>query len=281
MAFQATRSGVSKENHDAHMRPTKYKPLLTPFMGRSIPTLASSLSNAGSTCTAVTSPISNRTPSRGLQIHGRNRYASLSSEMKRGDTSLSRKPYVTPHSKSVVSPSLGDDLSVGSSGDDDIDSKNSQRQSTIMGSISGAFGLLSRRKPSPMGNEFPGATSNNDGHPSMYQTPKREEIHSTSQSSSKEEEHPYHRVVSAPPGKIGITFVEYRGHAMISNVSEESPLAGWVFPSDVLIAIDDVPVSGFRTREIVKLLTSRVKQQRNLRMVSAVAMNELTRPGTV
>lgn len=75
--------------------------------------------------------------------------------------------------------------------------------------------------------------------------------------------------------------MEYCGHAMVSNVSEDSPLAGWIFPSDILIAIDDVTVSGLRTRDIVKLLTNRVKQQRNLRMVSAVAMNELTRPGTV
>ena len=89
------------------------------------------------------------------------------------------------------------------------------------------------------------------------------------------------RVVSAPPGKIGITFMDYRGFAMVSNVARNSPLAGWVFESDVLIAIDDVPVSGLRTRDIVKLLTNRAAQQRNLRMVSAVALSELTRPGTV
>ena len=68
---------------------------------------------------------------------------------------------------------------------------------------------------------------------------------------------------------------------MVSSVSDDSPLVGWVFPSDVLIAIDDVPVSGLRTRDIVKLLTNRVGQHRNLRMISAVAMNEITRPGTV
>jgi len=284
MAFQATRSGASmKENYDAQMSPIKHKPLsMKPFLGRSIPDLVSSASNVGSICTAVTSPISNRTPSRGPQIHGRNRYTSLTSEMKRGDTSSTNDQHAMPNLMSDASPSLGDDLSVGSSVDDDTDSKNSQRQSSIMGSISGAFGLLSRRKPSPVENEFQGAMpkNNNDGHPSMFHTPKRASNQSTSKS-SKEEEHPYHRVVSAPPGKIGITFVEYRGHAMVSNVSEDSPLVGWVFPSDVLIAIDDVPVSGLRTRDIVKLLTNRVGQQRNLRMVSAVAMNELTRPGTV
>ena len=44
------------------------------------------------------------------------------------------------------------------------------------------------------------------------------------------EEEPYHRVVSAPPGRIGMTFVEFRGHAMVSDVAADSPLAGWVFP---------------------------------------------------
>jgi hypothetical protein len=51
-----------------------------------------------------------------------------------------------------ASPSLGDDLSVGSSSvdDDDSDNRNRQGQSSVMGSISGAFGLLSRRNPSPV-----------------------------------------------------------------------------------------------------------------------------------
>ena len=52
----------------------------------------------------------------------------------------------------------------------------------------------------------------------------------------------------------------------------------FVFVNDVLIAIDDVPVSGLRTRDIAKLLTDRVDQQRNLRVVSAVALKELHGP---
>ncbi|KAL7538680.1 hypothetical protein ACHAXR_009230 [Thalassiosira sp. AJA248-18] len=284
IAFQATRSGASiKENiDDSQMSPNKQVPSPTkPFFGRSIPDLVRTPSNAGSISTAVTSPISNRTPSRGHQMHRRSRYTSLSSEMKKGDSSFTHGDNAMPNMMSVASPSLGDDLSVGSSVEDDTDIKHSQRQSSIMGSISGAFGLLSRRKPSAADNEFHGAPhSINDGYSTMFQTPKREANHPSSKSPN-EEEHPYHRVLSAPPGKIGITFVDYRGHAMVSNVSEESPLAGWVYPSDVLIAIDDVPVSGLRTRDIVKLLTDKVGQQRNLRMVSAVAMNELTRPGTV
>ncbi|KAL7546398.1 hypothetical protein ACHAWF_009736 [Thalassiosira exigua] len=263
MAFQATQSGASiKANESAQQSPVRRAPSLArPFLGRSMPDLdlVRAPSTAGSISTAVTSPISNRTPSRGGHIHGRNGYTSLSEMKKRN---------------AFASPSLGDDLSVASSVDDD--DEGSQRQSSIVGR---AFGLLSRRKPAP--DDSHGATRGvNGGHSSMFHTPTREARKSAFKSSDQDG-HSYHRVVSAPPGKIGITFVEYRGHCLVSNVLEDSPLVGWVHPSDVLVAIDDVPVSGLRTRDIVKLLTNRVGQQRNLRMVSSVAMNDLNRPGTV
>ena len=265
MAFHATKSGASiKDDTNVHRSPM-------PFWSRTIPGLTRTPSNAGSISTAVTTPISNRTPSRGPHIQGKNRFTSLLTEnMKKDGNSHPRDENSMPTAMAVTSPSLGDDISVGSSVDES-DNRSRQGQSTIMGSISGALGLLSRRKPSPVEKGFQGAShSVGHNHPSALHTPTRKVI-------SNDEEHPYHRVVSAPPGKIGISFVEYHGHAMVSNVSEDSPLVGWVFPSDVLVAIDDVPVSGLPTREIVKLLTNRVHQQRNLRMVSAVAMNEPSR----
>ena len=94
----------------------------------------------------------------------------------------------------------------------------------------------------------------------------------------------YHRVVSAPPGRIGVTFVDYRGHCMVSDVYPDSPLIGWIFPSDVLIAIDHIPVSGMPIRDIIKLLKDRDHNtQRALRVISSHAMNELTlnTPSTV
>jgi len=91
-----------------------------------------------------------------------------------------------------------------------------------------------------------------------------------------DEPQPYQRVLSCPPGRIGVTFVQYRGHAMVSDVAPGSPLSGWVFPSDILIAIDEVPVSGMRVRNIVKLLTARKDRQRALRVISSHAMNEFT-----
>jgi hypothetical protein len=90
------------------------------------------------------------------------------------------------------------------------------------------------------------------------------------------EEEPYHRVVSAPPGRIGVTFVEYRGHAMVSKVATDSPLAGWMFESDILIAIDELPVSGMPVRDIIGLLRERVDNQRALRIISCHAMDEFT-----
>ena len=62
---------------------------------------------------------------------------------------------------------------------------------------------------------------------------------------------------------------------MISDVYQDSPLIGWVFPSDILIAIDEVPVSGMRVPEIVRLLTARKERQRALRLISSHAMTEL------
>ena len=244
IAFQATRSGASiKEQLDDsnNVSPKKQSHLPSRrILGRSvIPELVRTSSNTESISTAVTSPISNRTPSRLPQSNrcAQSDYTSSASINKEdGDNTM----------PNYASPSLGDDLSVASSADDDgddDDSKHSQRQSSLMGSISGAFGLLSLRK-SPVPTQ---------GAPN----PPTNEEHSQHQ-----------RMITAPPGKIGITFVDYRGHAMVSNVSEKSPLAGWVFPSDVLVAIDDIPVSGLRTRDIVKLLTDKADRQRNLRMCS-------------
>jgi hypothetical protein len=83
-------------------------------------------------------------------------------------------------------------------------------------------------------------------------------------------------------GKIGIELVQYRGHAMISFVSPESPLVGWIFPTDILVAIDELPVSGLRVRDIVKILTERAdSRQRSLRLISSHAMTELTQGASI
>lgn len=116
-----------------------------------------------------------------------------------------------------------------------------------------------------------------DSHDQQHQ-PVDNDYHPTDHGNNDQEQHlePYHRVVSAPPGRIGVTFVEYRGHAMVSDVAANSPLEGWIFPSDILIAIDELPVSGMRVRDIITVLRDRNDRQRALRIISSHAMNEFT-----
>jgi len=181
---------------------------------------------------------------------------------------------------------------------------------TIMGALGGALsGLLSRNKyaVSPgrfHGSEtrFHGSSEDSRNTPNMLPASLRAQMDLTSSPTpgsngyhragqlevnlpasidnqrqrQHHQEEPYHRVVSAPPGRIGLTFVEFRGHAMVSDVAMDSPLAGWVFPSDILIAVDEIPVSGMRVRDIVTILSDRKNRQRAMRVMSSHDMNEFT-----
>lgn len=158
-----------------------------------------------------------------------------------------------------------------------IPATKAHQPSIVAGALNVVGGLLSRRKSQDTNTHI-----SNDGLSRQYETnlPSPPHLTNTDQSFSSsdsihDEEQPYHRVVSTPPGKIGVTFVQYRGHAMISDVYQDSPLLGWVFPSDILIAIDEIPVSGMRVPEIVRLLTARKDRQRALRLISSHAMSEM------
>ena len=162
-----------------------------------------------------------------------------------------------------------------SSGNELSRAGKTSQHSIVAGALSAVGGLLNRRKSNDSEIHVQNEVKR-DSHQNLPQNRKSTELSSSFSSSvANDEEQPYHRVVSAPPGKIGITFIGYRGHAMISDVYKNSPLLGWVFPSDILIAIDEVPVSGMRVPEIVKLLTARKERQRALRLISSHAMNEL------
>jgi C-terminal processing protease CtpA/Prc len=76
----------------------------------------------------------------------------------------------------------------------------------------------------------------------------------------------------APPGLIGITFVDFCGKAMVSHVSYDSPLHGWIFLEDVLIAIDEIAVNEMQVKDIVQLLLHRKDKQRALVIMSTHAM---------
>ena len=120
-------------------------------------------------------------------------------------------------------------------------SENTQQQVGIMGALGGAIGgLLSRRKPNASTYYEGGITAVNNSYdmgsavgaagpgPMDFPPYTPEQGSGTDHSDPHyDPDEPYHRLVSAPPGRIGVSFVEYRGHAMVSDVSEESPLLGW------------------------------------------------------
>ena len=150
-------------------------------------------------------------------------------------------------------------------------------QPGIMSTLGGALGgLLTRRSKGPNQESLPpeGPPSNME---MILESPSSAGLASEIVGLAEgDDDQPYHRVVSAPPGRIGVTFVEYRGHCMVSDVNPDSPLIGWIYPSDVLIAIDELPVSGMRVRDIITVLKDRTEKQRALRVVSSHAMNEFT-----
>jgi hypothetical protein len=118
-----------------------------------------------------------------------------------------------------------------------------QQHASIMSALGGALGgLLSRRKSTAeryYDTGIPENSSYDMGSAAGAAGPGPMDFHSPGRGAEHVhvDDEPYHRLVSAPPGRIGIQFVEYRGHAMVSDVSQDSPLLGWIFPSDILIGM--------------------------------------------
>eukprot|EP00522_Entomoneis_paludosa_P014847 CAMPEP_0172451570 /NCGR_PEP_ID=MMETSP1065-20121228/9564_1 /TAXON_ID=265537 /ORGANISM="Amphiprora paludosa, Strain CCMP125" /LENGTH=1663 /DNA_ID=CAMNT_0013203533 /DNA_START=72 /DNA_END=5063 /DNA_ORIENTATION=+ len=174
---------------------------------------------------------------------------------------------------------------------EDMEDPNGANSTGLMSALGGALGgFLTRNRKAAVaqgdvgGGDHQDSTAQHQGT-ATGQTYQQYDISSMSPSNKPanaaaaaelDEEQPYHRVVSAPSGRIGVTFVEFRGHAMVSDVAPESPLQGWIFPSDILIAIDELPVSGMRVRDIIQVLKDRMDRQRALRIISCHAMNEIT-----
>jgi hypothetical protein len=148
----------------------------------------------------------------------------------------------------------------------------------LMSALGGALGGLLTRRKGAINQESLPPHGPQGGMQTILESPALAGLaHEISGLAAEaDDDQPYHRVVLAPPGRIGVTFVEYRGHCMVSDVYPDSPLIGWIFPSDVLIAIDELPVSGMRVRDIIKVLKDRKHAQRALRVISSHAMNEFT-----
>eukprot|EP01083_Nonionella_stella_P091740 256519_1 len=153
--------------------------------------------------------------------------------------------------------------------DTDGNKNNRATGGIVAGALKSVGGLLSRRRTATKAEESKAhiSTTSSQFHAN---DPNGHDLRA-----EEEQSQPYHRVISAPIGKIGITFVAYRGHAMVSDIYSDSPLSGWIFPSDILIAVDEVCVSGMRVPEIVELLQARRERQRSLRVISSHAMTEL------
>ncbi len=221
--------------------------------------------------------VESRSPSL-LDQHGQDDWGD-----KRASTDSGAHSAITVPVENVVSRnSQQEDMEYSHFGIPNVSSEDLEDnpQSTFMGALGGALGgLLSRGKYTAIQSpsRFTGNASPH-GFPPHSSRASLDTVSSTASGNRMAEldYQPYHRVVSAPPGRIGVTFVEYRGHAMVADMAPDSPLSSWVFPSDILIAVDEVPVSGMRVRDIIKILTNRKDRQRALRVISSHAMNEFT-----
>ena len=82
----------------------------------------------------------------------------------------------------------------------------------------------------------------------------------------------YHRTALCAAGSFRLTFL------LVSNEFARLGSSDNGCPANIRLslAIDDVPVSGMRLKDIVKVLQGRNERQRALRVVSSHAMSEFT-----
>jgi hypothetical protein len=278
MAFRATSHGADGEdsqmesNESLAARKAKVSDYLRTSASASFG--AQSSSDAGGPAGSVTYS--------SVTEHVTNQSKFRASEIRLPPSGRDHRDGMLPPAGPPGTTIISDDISIGSS----MTGEGSQKSASLMGALGGAFGMLRRsgssKPPMPVPPALQIANSIGDdmaaGGVSSFlrHAPPSPPTRAATNEGDDADQQPYHRVVSAPPGRIGVTFVDYRGHAMVSDVAPDSPLEGWIFASDILIAIDEVPVSGMRVRDIVKVLTTRKDRQRALRLISSHAMNEFT-----
>ncbi|EEC46341.1 predicted protein [Phaeodactylum tricornutum CCAP 1055/1] len=225
----------------------------------------SDVGSASVACSAATTAITTNIPTAGV------RPQLLAS-------SLGLNTNITPRNSEPR-----DNISSRLSYDEMSESISTRAQPGLMSTLGGALGgLLTRRKSTPGSTlystqPFPRGPGDSIAEGAVVTTIPEEgsnNLQHAEDDNDDEEGQPYHRLVSAPAGRIGVTFVDFRGHAMVSDVATDSPLGGWIFPSDILIAIDELPVSGMRIRDIIKILKDRHSRQRALRVISSHTMND-------
>ena len=269
MAFRASRSGMATNGDESgELTEGRLRSMLNlQGPGGMLHDLVRTGSGVGSVATAATTPVSNRSPAKaklpaGFPGSSNKRDGPGAQRAGGGDASFPRD-YPLTKIMSNASTSLIDDDEEASDewiaeealapAQDDGPERQQQR-----GLVSRALGgIMSMRRPA---GTTPAATRDD------YRTP-------SASSCRRRGRHPrprYERVVAAPPGRVGITLVEGEdGRATVSAVSDSSPLSGWIFPSDVLAAVDGVSVDGLRLRDVVGMLAAGGGRHRNLHLVSS------------
>eukprot|EP00978_Attheya_sp_CCMP212_P034037 scaffold140615_cov47-Attheya_sp.AAC.2 len=72
----------------------------------------------------------------------------------------------------------------------------------------------------------------------------------------------------APPGSLGIR-IEYDGdHHIITAISAYSPVSGMVHDNDILVALNDVELSGLAPEEVRKIMTEESARTKKLTVLS-------------
>lgn len=78
---------------------------------------------------------------------------------------------------------------------------------------------------------------------------------------------------TVPAGAIGVTFEERNGQCFVASIADDSILAGKIFINDILIAIDDVPITSLPVTSAMDLLRSRANAPRVLALLSKGAFS--------
>lgn len=78
----------------------------------------------------------------------------------------------------------------------------------------------------------------------------------------------YKRIVVAPAGKLGIVIDTTLEGPVVYKVNEGSPLAGVIFPGDLIASIDDVETRAMSASNITTLMVQTAGQKRTLTLLS-------------
>jgi len=94
------------------------------------------------------------------------------------------------------------------------------------------------------------------------------EYTSTSESESNLTSRLFSRTIVAPPGKLGIVIDTTLEGPVVHTVNSQSPLAGTLFPGDIIVAVNDVDTRAMTASAITALMLQTSLSQRTLAVLS-------------